>query len=351
MNTVPNSRLRQEIHEQPEVIARLLAEESAPVTRIVEQLAKRNVCYVMIAARGTSDNAATYGKYLFANALRLPVGLAAPSLYTIYGSPPRTGPDALVIGISQSGESPDIVAVLQEARRQGATTLSITNAPASPLAQASEFSIACHAGPELSVAATKSYTAQLTALALLAATWSGDEQRKAQIQTLPDAVQHTLGLAPTIRACSQRYRYMEACVVLGRGYNYPTAHEIALKMKELNYILTEPYSSADFMHGPIAIIGQGFPVLLVAPSGEVYPDLLALARELKDKGAELIAISDRPEALDMAVTPLQLPVTVPEWLSPVVCVIPGQLMAHDLTLTKGYDPDHPRGLRKVTLTH
>jgi len=144
---------------------------------------------------------------------------------------------------------------------------------------------------------------------------------------------------------------MEACVVLGRGYNYPTAHEIALKMKELNYILTEPYSSAAFMHGPIAIIGQGIPVLLVAPSGEVYPDLLALARELKDKGAELIAISDRPEALDMAVTPLQLPVTVPEWLSPVVCVIPGQLMAHDLTLTKGYDPDHPRGLRKVTLTH
>ena len=351
MDASPNSRLYQEIHEQPQVIARLIAEEGAPVARIAGELRLRAVHYVIIAARGTSDNAATYGKYLFANALRLPVGLAAPSLYTIYGSPPRTGPEALVIGISQSGESPDIVAVLDEARRQGAATLSITNAPDSPLARACEYSIACHAGPELSVAATKTYTAQLTALALLAASWSGDEQRQAQIQALPEAVQHTLGLAATIRECMERYRYMEACVVLGRGYNYSTAHEIALKMKELNYILTEPYSSADFMHGPIAVIAQGFPVLLVAPSGEVYPDLLALARELKDKGAELIAISDRPEALDMAVTPLQLPVTVPEWLSPVVCVIPGQLMAHDLTLAKGYDPDHPRGLRKVTLTH
>lgn len=345
------SHLYDEIHEQPRVIARLIAEESSSIAHITHELLTRSIRYIIIAARGTSDNAATYGKYLFASVLHLPVGLAMPSLYTIYHTPPVTGAEALVIGISQSGESPDIVAVVEQARQQGATTLAITNELDSPLAQAAELAIACHAGTELSVAATKTYTAQLTALALLAAHWSEDAQRKTQLQQLPEAVQRTLELSETIREHTERYRYMEACVMLGRGYNYPTAFEIALKMKELTYILTEPYSSADFMHGPVAVIEQGFPVLLIAPSGEIYPDLLALARELKDRGAELIAISDRPEALSMAVTPLQLPVTLPEWLSPIISVIPGQLMAHDLTLAKGYDPDHPRGLRKVTLTH
>jgi glucosamine--fructose-6-phosphate aminotransferase (isomerizing) len=344
------SHLYDEIHEQPEVIARLISEESEAIAGIADELRRRSIRYVLIAARGTSDHAATYGKYLFASVLRLPVGLAAPSVYTIYQSPPHTGTEALVVGISQSGKSPDIVTVLTEARHHGAATLAITNELDSPLAQTSEFTIACHAGEEISIAATKTYTAQLTALALLAACWSGDEQRQSEVQALPKALRKALAMADDVRAHSERYRYMEACVVLGRGYNYATAFEIALKMKELCYLLIDAYSPADFQHGPIAVIEQGFPVVVVAPSGEVYPDMLGLARDLKDRGAELIAISDRPEALEMAVTPLQLPVTVPEWLSPVVCVVPGQLLAHDLTLAKGYDPDHPRGLRKVTLT-
>jgi glucosamine--fructose-6-phosphate aminotransferase (isomerizing) len=344
------SHLYDEIHEQPEVIARLISEESGAIAGIAEELRRRSIRYILIAARGTSDHAATYGKYLFASVLRLPVALAAPSLYTIYGSPPHTGTEALVVGISQSGESPDIVTVLTEARHHGAATLAITNELDSPLAQASEFTVPCHAGKEISIAATKTYTAQLTALALLAAHWSADREKQSQVQGLPKAVDRTLDTADAVRASSERYRYMEACVVLGRGYNYATAFEIALKMKELNYLLIDAYSPADFKHGPIAMIEQGFPAILVAPSGEVYPDVLGLARDLRNRGAELIAISDRPDALEMAVTPLQLPVTVPEWLSPVVCVIPGQLLAHDLTLAKGYDPDHPRGLRKVTLT-
>jgi len=345
------SHLYDEIHEQPEVIARLIHQESSVIVQIAQELRRRPIRYVLIAARGTSDNAATYGKYLFASVLRLPVALAAPSLYTIYRTPPVTGAEALVMGVSQSGESPDIVAVLEEARRQGATTVSITNETESPLAKATEFAIACHAGKEISVAATKTYTAQLTALALLATYWSGEKEREAQIQLLPEAVARTLSLAHVVRERSQRYRYMESCLVLGRGYNYATAFEIALKMKELNYLFIDAYSPADFQHGPIAIIEQGFPAILVAPQGEVYADMLALAKELANRGAELIAISDGQEALDMAVTSLPLPVSVPEWLSPVVCVVPGQLLAHDLTLAKGLDPDHPRGLRKVTLTH
>jgi glucosamine--fructose-6-phosphate aminotransferase (isomerizing) len=344
------NHLYDEIHEQPAVIARLISEESDSIARIADELRRRAIRYILIAARGTSDNAATYGKYLFASVLRLPVALAAPSLYTIYHTPPRTGTDALVVAVSQSGESPDIIAVVDEARQQGATTLAVTNELDSPLADSAEFSIACHAGVEISVAATKTYTAQLTALAVLAAYWSEEEEKQSEIQHLPGAMEKTLALSDLVRQRSDRYRYMETCLVLGRGYNYATAFEIALKMKELNYILIEAYSSADFKHGPIAVIEQGFPVILVAPSGEVYPDMLALARELTGKGAELIALSDRREALELAVTPLRLPVTVPEWLSPMVCVIPGQLLAHDLTVAKGYNPDHPRGLRKVTLT-
>jgi len=344
------SYLYDEIHEQPQVIARLISEESKPIARIAADLRQREIQYILIAARGTSDNVATYGKYLFATTLHLPVALAAPSLYTIYRTPPRTGKGALVIGISQSGESPDIVSVVGEAARQGAATLAITNEPGSPLAQSAEHVIACHAGKELSVAATKTYTAQLTALALLSAHWSDWEERKSEVQLLPEAVERTLELGDTVRQHSERYRYMEACVVLGRGYNYGTAHEIALKIKELSYLLMDSYSPADFKHGPIAVIEQGFPVILVAPSGQVFADMLSLAGELAEQGAELIAISDRQEALEMAVSPLPLPVTMPEWLSPIVAVIPGQLLAHDLTVAKGYDPDHPRGLRKVTLT-
>jgi len=345
------SHLYDEILEQPQVIARLIAEESSRIARIAAELEQRDIQYVLIAARGTSDNVATYGKYLFATMLQLPVALAAPSLYTLYHQPPRTSKGALVIGISQSGESPDIVAVLDEARQQGAITLAITNEPDSPLAQSAQHVIACHAGKELSVAATKTYTAQLTALALLVAHWSGQPENRSQIQLLPEAAEKTLGLRETVRQRAERYRYMEACVVLGRGYNYGTAHEIAIKIKELSYLLMDSYSPADFKHGPIAVIEQGFPVILVALSGQMFADMLSLAKELAEKGAELIAISDRKEALDIAVTPLRLPVAVPEWLSPIVTVIPGQLLAHDLTVARGYDPDHPRGLLKVTLTH
>jgi glucosamine--fructose-6-phosphate aminotransferase (isomerizing) len=347
---VPMSRLYDEIHEQPQVVERLIHDEQGSVAQIAGELRRRPIRHVLIAARGTSDNAATYGKYLFGNILRLPVALAAPSLYTVYHTPPRTGTEVLVIGISQSGESPDIVSVVEEARHHGASTLAITNELDSPLARVAEYGIACRAGPEKSVAASKTYTAQLTALALLAAHWSGEADRKSELQLLPDAVQKTLALGDIVRAGVERYRYMETAFVLGRGYNYATAFEIALKLKELSYILIEAYSSADFLHGPIAVIEHGFPAILIAPSSAVYSDMLAMARELCDKGAELIVISDRKEALELAVTPLQMPLTVPEWLSPIVCVIPGQLFAHHLTVAKGYDPDHPRGLRKVTLT-
>jgi len=343
------SRLSREIHEQPEVLARMLDEQAGRAAELADVIRERNVCYAVLAARGTSDNAARYAQYLFGSLNGLPVALATPSLFTIYQTPPRLR-QALVLGISQSGQSPDIVAVVEEGRRQGALTAAVTNTPDSPLGDAAEHVLALEAGDEKAVAATKTYTAQLGALALVAAHLADDEERLAELSRVPAAVEKTLALEETIAAAAQRYAHATQCVVLGRGYNYATAFEIALKLKELTYIVAEPYSSADFRHGPVALVERGFPVIAIAPHGAVYGDMVALIEELAERDAELAVVSDRDEALELARLPLRLPAAVPEWLSPFVCVVPGQLLALHVTVAKGYDPDHPRGLTKVTET-
>lgn len=343
------SFLQSEIRQQPQILMTLLDRETENARRIAADLRTRNVKYVIMAARGTSDNAARYGQYLFGAQNRLPVGLATPSLFSVYGEPPRLE-NALVIGISQSGQSPDIVAVLEEARQQGAPTLAITNDPSSPLAAQSDHLIPLHAGEERAVAATKTYTAQLVALALLSCTLSDDPDRLEALRRVPLTVERVLGCEELIASAVERYRYMEACVVLGRGYNYATAFEIALKLKELNHLIAESYSSADFLHGPIAVVGSGFPALVVAPGGKMFDTMRHFSLELKLRGAELIIISDQQDLLAEAVTPLPLPEGVPEWLSPIPAVVPGQLFALHLTLAKGNDPDQPQGLQKVTIT-
>jgi glucosamine--fructose-6-phosphate aminotransferase (isomerizing) len=342
------SFLQDEIHQQPQVLTTLLDKEADNVQRIAADLQSRSVQYAIIAARGTSDNAARYGQYVLGARNHLAVGLATPSLFSIYHRPPRLE-GGLVVGISQSGQSPDIVAVLEQGQRQGAPTLAITNDPSSPLAMQAEYVIPLHAGEELAVAATKTYTAQLAALALLSCAL-GDAGQLASLRQIPDAVVHVLENEKQIAGQVERYRYMETCVVLGRGYNYATAFEIALKLKELNYLIAESYSSADFMHGPIAVVGSGFPAMVVAPSGQMFETMRRFSLELKSRGAELLVISDRQDLLTEAVTPLSLPEGIAEWLSPIVAVISGQLFALHLTLTKGNDPDQPLGLQKVTVT-
>jgi glucosamine--fructose-6-phosphate aminotransferase (isomerizing) len=345
------SYLSDEIHEQPQVLARLLDEQAGTAAQIADAIRAHDVRYAVFAARGTSDNAARYAQYLFGVLNRLPVALATPSLFSIYHEPPQMR-DALVLGVSQSGQSPDIVAVVEEGRRQGTLTVAVTNEPTSPLAQAADYVLPLGVGEERAVAATKTYTTQLAALALLAVQLATDDERLAELRRVPEAVKRTLALEEPIAQTAQRYTYAAECVVLGRGYNYATAFEIALKLKELTYIVTEPYSSADFRHGPVAIVERGFPAIVIAPSGAVYPDMLALARELAapEKEAELIVISDQEVPLRLARTPLKLPVALPEWLSPFTCIVPGQLLAMHITRAKGYDPDHPRGLKKVTET-
>jgi glucosamine--fructose-6-phosphate aminotransferase (isomerizing) len=343
------SFLQDEIHQQPQVLATLLDREMENARRIALDLRQRDIKYMIMAARGTSDNAARYGQYLLGAYNRLPVGLATPSLFSIYGEPPLFE-GGLIVGISQSGRSPDIVAVLEEGRRQGRPTLAITNDLASPLAAQAEYAIMLHAGEERAVAATKTYTAQLAALALLSCAMGEDPDRLGRLQCVPAIVKRVLDNEGSIAGVVERYRYMETCVVLGRGYNYATAFEIALKLKELNYLVAESYSSADFMHGPIAVVGGGFPAMVVAPSGKMFDSMRDFSLTLKGRSAELLIISDRQDLLAEAVTPLALPEGAPEWLSPILAVVPGQLFALHLTLTKGHDPDRPQGLQKVTIT-
>ncbi len=342
--------LHSEILEQPKRLADVLHLQRGEIERIAREIGKRQIQYVFLAARGTSDNAGRYANYLLGGHNRLAVALATPSLFTFYKKPPRLD-GALVIGISQSGQSPDIVSVLEEGHKQGRPTLAITNEPSSPLARAADFVIDIMAGPELATAATKTYTNELMVLAMLSAAIDNQAERWMALEKVSGWVSQALELDELVGQSAQRYRYMQQCVVIGRGYNYATAFEWALKLKELTYTMAEPYSSADFLHGPIAMVGGGFPVLAVAPSGAVSDSVLELLTNLKqDLKAELVVISDRDEALALAQSPFKLPAGVPEWLTPMVSIVPAQLFAYHLTLIKGFEPDHPRVIHKVTTT-
>jgi glucosamine--fructose-6-phosphate aminotransferase (isomerizing) len=342
--------LRDEIFEQPAAIARLLEMQAEPVREVARRIRTGDIQSVYLAARGTSDNAGLYAKYLWGAFNELPVALAAPSLFSVFKTPPKIG-SSLVVGISQSGQSPDIISVIEEGRRQGALTLAITNEGGSPLAEAAEMVIETVAGPENAVAATKTYTNQLVAIAMLSAALTGDAEHREWLGRLPSLVEDTLALDETIKDASARYRYMEQCVVLGRGFNYATAHEWALKLKELAYVLAEPYSSADFQHGPVALAHQGFPVFAVVPSGKIAPDMITLLSELvQEQQVELLVVSNEGSALALANTPVQLPERLPEWITPIPAIVPSQLFCYHLTRAKGYNTEGPRGLSKVTLT-
>lgn len=342
------STLAQEINQQPNVIRELIECETDNAIRLAEELRGRYQ-YMVIAARGSSDNAARYAQYLFGAHNRIQVSLATPSLFTLYQTPPLLK-SALVVAVSQSGQSPDIVEVIAEGKRQGCPTLAITNAPSSPLALASDYHLYIHAGPEKAVAASKSYTASLAALALLSTALNDDADQKAELKKVPEFIERALLELRPIAGRVERYRYMAHCAVIGRGYNYSTAFEVALKIKELTRTVTEPYSSADFRHGPVATVRDGFPVILVATQGAAFQDVFSLAKDVRSLGAELLTISDDLDLLSLAHFAMPLPAGLPEWLTPIIAILPGQLFALALAEAKGLDPDNPVGLKKVTET-
>ena len=343
--------LHSEIFEQPEKLAALLDNQKQTVIEIAKAIQSRNVQYAFLAARGTSDNAGRYANYLWGAHNQLPMALATPSLFTYYQSPPRLQ-NALVVGVSQSGQSPDIVSVLEEGRKQNCLTIAITNIPDSPLAKAADFVLDIQAGAEKAVAATKTYTTELMAIAMLSVALEDSKERWNELASVPQWAQQALALDEQIAQMTQRYRYMSQCVVLGRGFNYATAFEWALKLKELTYVIAEPYSSADFQHGPIALVEGGFPVLAIAPKGKVHSSMVEMLTRLRrDKNAELVILSDDADTLTLAQSPIQLPPQTPEWLTPLVSILPAQLFACHLTQVKGYSTEAPRNITKVTETH
>jgi glutamine---fructose-6-phosphate transaminase (isomerizing) len=341
--------IEREIAEQPEIIGDLLERESSTVKQIAKAIRDFNPVFIHIAARGTSDNAARYAQYLFGIHAHLPVGLAAPSIHTLYETSPNLS-RALVLGISQSGKSEDVCRVIADAREQGALTVAITNAPDSPLARAAQFHLNVMTGPEVSVAATKTYTAQLTAVAMLMSAVVDQPELNQSLNQLPSFIAETLSQVDSIAAWAERYRYMERFVTIGRGYNYCTAFEISLKIKELCYISGEGYSEADFRHGPFALIDSGFPVIVIAPSGKTLATLTDLVSKLNERQAETLIISNDSFVLSQANKAMVLPAALPEWLSPIAAVIPGQIFAMRLAIEKGHAVDAPRGLNKVTVT-
>ncbi len=343
------SLIENEIAEQPEVIQRLLRGQMSQAQEIAEAIRDFDPPFMLISARGTSDNAGRYAQYLMEIQAGLPVGLATPSVHTIYERKLRLS-KALVVGLSQSGHAEDVLRVLTDARKAGALTVSITNNPDSPLALATLYHLDLMAGEEASIAATKTYTAQLTALAMIATALVGQQSQLEALRKLPEYVAKTLELSENILTWVERYRYMDTCAVIGRGYNYSTAFEISLKLKELCYLTSQEYSEADFQHGPIALIKQGFPVIVAAPKSKPLQRLLNLLEDLQKRQAECLVISNSEAAQQFALQYMPLP-DMPEWLTPITAVIPGQVFVSHLSMAKGYNVDSPRGLSKITVTH
>lgn len=350
------SKMLEEIRQQPAALEKTLGSELRRIERFRSEIEQRRPRMVVLAARGTSDNAALFGRYLLEITTGIPVSLAAPSIFTLYGANLDLK-DTLVVAISQSGESTDTNLVLEKAREQGAMTAGITNEAGSTLAKLSEFPFLVRAGREKSVAATKTYTGQIMMMYLLAY-GLGAKIRLEDLKRIPEWTAAALELEPAIRAVAERYRFMDHAVVVGRGLNYSNAMEFGLKMMETCYVVAERFSSADFQHGPIAMVERGFPVFLFAAPGVTWPGQQELLNKVQELKAETLIITDESnrEAVTAGrsiVVPAKLAVrgaAPAELFTPIPYIIPAQLFAASLAEVKGLNPDQPRTLSKVTRT-
>lgn len=335
-----------EIREQPDVFRRILESGREAIRSVVEVIRARQPRFVLFAARGTSDHAALYAKYLTETVLALPAGLVSPSSMTVYGARPRLE-GCLFVAVSQSGASPDLVEPLALAREVGACTLAVTNAADSSLARAAELHLDVLAGAERAVAATKTYTAELLTLYLTFTELAGGADPA--VERLPDLAREVLAAEEDVARLAVRYRFADQIVLAARGYNYPTALEAALKLMETSYLVAHGFSGADLLHGPMAMIDRGFPVIAVAPGGAGSGALRPVLERLRELGADTLVIGDRSLA-PLSTVCLPLTVHLPEVLTPMLAILPLQQLAWCLARERGLDPDRPRGLSKVTET-
>lgn len=339
-----------EIAEQPEVLARLLAEGAPDILRTARRIAELRPRFVLLSARGTSDHAALYAKYLIEVELGLPCGLSSMSTTTAYGARARLA-DVLVVTVSQSGGSPDLAAFTTAARESGAITLAVTNNPDSPLAEISQFHIDMLGGPEKALPATKTYTAELLALYLFVQGMRGERgERGEPAAALPELAAQVLDRGDEVHDLAGRYRFAERMVFTSRGYGYPTAKEAALKFMETSYIPALAYSGADLLHGPLAMVDNISPVIAVVTEGRGGQALQPVLDRLRGRGADLVVVGPQDQ-VDTASGGFALPAGVPEPLQPLLEILPLQHLAWHVALARGQDPDAPRALVKITETH
>jgi glucosamine--fructose-6-phosphate aminotransferase (isomerizing) len=338
----------QEIAEQPEGLVRTIEAERTKISRLGKFLNERDIDLIVLVARGSSDNAALFGRYLLEVKTGIPVSLSAPSVHTLYKAKLKLQ-HALVIGVSQSGEGEDINLVLENARNCGAFTVGITNEPASSMTHIVDETLVMHGGRERSVAATKTYTGQMMLFYMLASELGGNSP-SLSYEAIPDFAARALEQKPALLELVQRYVFMENCVVVGRGLAYANAYELALKLMETCYVVAERFSSADFLHGPLAMVERHFPVILFAPPGVMLPGVKHLIGRLKELHADTLVITGDLEAAAACSRAIIMPREIDEFLAPIPYIIPSQLFAALLAEAKGLDPDAPRSLSKVTRT-
>jgi glucosamine--fructose-6-phosphate aminotransferase (isomerizing) len=343
------SLMLEEIRQQPETLLRLLGSERSRMQKLGEVLRRRSIRLIVLVARGSSDNASLFGRYLLEITTGIPVSLAAPSVYTVYGAKMRLE-NTLVVGVSQSGEGEDINRVLTEARSGGAFTIGITNEAESSMVKLVDEPLLIQGGKERSLAATKTFTGQMLMFYLLAEALGGAVPQIAGYEKVPDFCAAALTHEDRIRELVQRYTFMENCVVLGRGLLYGNAYELALKLMETCYVVAERFSTADFFHGPLAMIERHFPTILFAAPGVMMPSVKTLAERLKELNAETLAITSEDALADSCSQAVRMGPNIGEFLAPIPYMIPGQMFAALLAEAKGLDPDTPRSLSKVTRT-
>jgi len=336
----------QEIAEQPDVLERTIAAEREKMIPIGDFLRQKDIDLIILVARGSSDNAALFGRYLLEVTTGIPVSLSAPSVFTLYNAKLRLK-RALVIGVSQSGQGDDINHVLDQAKAFGAFTIAITNDGSSAMSRIADETLLIHAGREKSVAATKTYTGQMLHFYMLA---NAIGDKRLDIHKIPAFTQKALELEEKVKEIVQRYVFMENCVVVGRGMNYGNSYELALKLMETCYVVAERFSSADFFHGPLAIVERRFPVILFAPKGVTKQSSVDLLNRLHELNADSLSITNDDEVGKLATHQINLPSEIDEFLSPIPFIIPAQLFAAHLSEAKGLDPDEPRSLAKITKT-
>ncbi len=336
----------QEIAEQPAVLEKTIQAEREKVKKLGTFLREKDVDLIVLVARGSSDNAALLGRYLLEITTGIPVSLTAPSVFTLYGAKLKLN-RALVIGISQSGEGVDINQVLESAKKSGAFTLGITNEANSAMTKIVDETLLIHAGREKSVAATKTYTGQMLHFYMLASVLADE---KIAYEKIPQFADEALSLKSEVERLVERYVFMENCVVVGRGLNYGNSYETALKLMETCYVVAERFSSADFFHGPLAIVERRFPVILFSPKGVTAESNIELLGRLKELNADSFSITNDQKIAALSSRSLLMPEKIDEFLSPIPFIIPAQLFAAYLAEAKGLNPDAPRSLSKVTRT-